>query len=72
MYINNREKYKVKRYRTLLKTLIAIAEAGNDYIGLKDEDDCLEVGAMIADIQNSLGENQDLLEKLGLHYNPEC
>lgn len=71
-YRNDREKYKTKRYKTLLKHLIAIAEAGNDYTGLSDEEDQYEVGSVVADIQNWLGENESLLEKLDLHYNSSC
>lgn len=57
-------------YKSFLKLLIKIAEHGNDYKGEQKltERECLEVGALIAGIQNDLGEMQELLEKLNLKY----
>lgn len=70
--VNDRNKYKVKRYKTLFKNLIAIAEHGNDYQGLSNHAEELEVGNVIAEIQNWLGENRILLEKFNLNYNSAC
>ena len=61
-----------KTYKNLLKHLIAIAENGNEYNGYNyskmTEKDSLEIGCVIADIQNWLGENDELLEKFNLKY----
>lgn len=60
-----------KTYKGLLKLLIAIAHNGNDFKGgdkMTEEED-LEIGAMIAGIQNDLGEAEKLLEKFKLKYN---
>ncbi len=57
------------RYKTLLKTLIAIAVDRNDYEGLKDSpDDRRSVSFCIGDIQNWIGENRELLERFGLEW----
>lgn len=59
-----------KTYRGILLLLIQIAENGNPYYGGNlTEEEQLSVGALIADIQNNLGEmNETVLNKLGLHY----
>lgn len=57
-----------KTYRGILSLLIKIAEHGNDYGGNFSQDEQLVVGALIAGIQNDLGEMSDLLEKLKLKY----
>lgn len=57
-----------KKYKTMLRQLIEIAEHGNDYNGLSDISDIREVGSLIADIQNWLGENSKLLDKFNLTY----
>lgn len=60
-----------KSTKGLLSLLIAIAEEGNsprlgDTILTEAED--LAIGGLIADIQNNLGEMDELLEKYGLEY----
>jgi hypothetical protein len=58
-----------KRYKTILRLLIEIAEHGNDYEGDLSHDEQSQVGALIAGIQNDLGEmNDGLLNRLGLFY----
>ena len=58
-----------KTYKGILKLLIQIAENDNDYQGNLTRNEELQIGALIADIQNDLGEmNDDLLDKLGLFY----
>lgn len=61
-----------KTYKGILKVLIEIAEHGNDFKGERNmnHDERLGIGAMIADIQNDLGEMQDTLQKFDLWYNP--
>lgn len=58
-------------YKSFLKLLIQIAEHGNDYKGEEKmtHKEYLEVGSLIADIQNGLGEMTELLEKFNLKYN---
>lgn len=60
-----------KTYRSFLKLLIKIAEHGNDYGGDKklSREDVLNVGSLIAGIQNDLGEMRETLDKLKLKYN---
>lgn len=58
-----------KTYKGILKLLIKIAESGNDYKGKLSHDEVLEVGSLIAGIQNDLGEMTELLEKFNLKYN---
>lgn len=60
-----------KTYRGFLQLMIQIAEHGNDYSGESKltYDDQMEIGGMIADIQNALGENAELLDKFKLKYN---
>lgn len=63
-----------KKYSGLAKLLIAIAENGNEYkhnVGQLTENDCLNFGEVIADIQNWCGENRETLEKLNLQYDSE-
>ena len=55
-------------YKGILKLLIAIAENGNDYNGKLTEDEEMNFGAMVAGIQNDLGENDELLSKFKLKY----
>lgn len=60
-----------KTYKVFAKLLIEIAEHGNDYRPpiIMTHTDQIEFGNVIADIQNWLGENRDLLDKLKLEYN---
>lgn len=61
-----------KSIKGLLSMLIAIAHEGNcPRVGDSKVSDRerRETGAMIADIQNNLGEMRDTLEKFGLEYN---
>lgn len=56
-------------YKSILKILIQIAEHGNDYAGDLTHAEQLQFGAIIAGIQNDLGElNETLLDRLGLYY----
>lgn len=59
-----------KTYKGVLKLLIEIAEHGNGFKGERGitDKERLAIGAMIADIQNNLGEMQETLEKFNLHY----
>lgn len=61
-----------KTYKGFAKLLIKIAEKGNDYKranpDLHERDD-LQIGEVVADIQNWLGENDILLRKMNLKYN---
>ena len=56
-------------YKGILKLLIAIAETGNNYNGKLTYEQQIEVGGIIADIQNGLGDAEELLTKLNLKYN---
>lgn len=58
-----------KTYKKLLKVLIEIAEHGTDYKPALERKDELEIGNVVAEIQNWLGENRDLLDKFNLNYN---
>lgn len=67
--------------KSFVKLLIAIAENGNPYVcnvrpnnprfqrGHLNNAEDLELGNVVAEIQNWLGENESLLGKLGLKYN---
>ncbi len=54
----------------MLQLLIAIAEHGNDFKAERDmtESERRNIGGMIAEIQNNLGEMQDTLWKFDLWY----
>lgn len=62
-----------KTYKGMLQILIAISEHGNDFKGERGmtRAERLAIGAMIADIQNNLGEMQDTLAKFDLWYNSD-
>lgn len=55
-----------------LKLFLALAEdgnpplSGNEKLTTKEES---KIGALVADIQNNLGEMEELLSKFGLKYN---
>lgn len=56
-------------YKGFAKLLIAIAENGNPYAGDLTDKERKDFGAIIADIQNGLGElNETTLKKLNLFY----
>ncbi|MES2287349.1 MAG: hypothetical protein V4547_16775 [Bacteroidota bacterium] len=59
-----------KTYKGMLQLLIAIAEHGNDFKAERDmtESERRNIGGMIAEIQNNLGEMQDTLWKFDLWY----
>lgn len=59
-----------KTYKGITKLLIEIAEHGNDFnfTSVITEEERSLFGWVIADIQNWLGENDELLEKLELKY----
>ena len=62
----------MKTIKSYLKQLLIIANIDrNDLVGISKltKDEYLVLGEIRADIQNSLGENSDLLKKYGLEYN---
>lgn len=59
-----------KTFKTMLATLVFIAENGRDYKGGKKltDNEYYRIGETIAEIQNWLGENRDILDKFNLEY----